>query len=430
MIIPPVIPLFENLDNIKLGNPIVNQYITELTLSKLPDAGVVFEYATDMLYEQKHAENSFKAYRSELTTFLHWCFDVAIMSPAQLTRQEISRYVDYCSNPPKELIGFFNVAQFIKNKDTDSTGPNPKWRPFTGKKKLGIEQPYILSDNALKTKVAILSSFYIFLMAEDYCERNPAQTWLNRSRFSHRKKFKLINDDDNLKSFTELQWSYIISCVDKLAKEQPDVFCRHQFLIKLMYSCYLRISEISARAGYSPVMGQFRQNQQTGIWSFYIPISKGGKPRSVILSTLLLTSLTQYRQFLGLSDLPKRSETLPIFIRHRAAGRGRETGVINANLGIRQLRDDIDSIIQLSADTAHHDGFDQDAIDMRAMTAHNIRHTGISHDININRRPLSHVQADAGHESIDTTSQYLHTSHAERHQSAAGKPLNHLDGIF
>jgi integrase len=63
------------------------------------------------------------------------------------------------------------------------------------------------------------------------------------------------------------------------------------------------------------------------------------------------------------------------------------------------------------------------------MSAHNIRHTGITHDINLNRRPLSHVQADAGHESIDTTSQYLHTNQTERHQSAFEKPLNHLAGI-
>ena len=429
MILPPVIPLFEGSDTIKNGNSVVNQYITQLCLSDISDAGVVFEHATDMLYEQKNSENSYKAYRSELTTFLHWCFDVAKLSPAQLSRHDIGRYVDYCSNPPIELIGYFNVAQFTVNKEQQAKCPNVKWRPFTGKKRDNVEQPYVLSDSALKTKIAIVSAFYLFLMGEDYCERNPAQIWLNRSRFSSRKKFKLINDDDNLKSFTELQWSYVVTVVDKLAQDQPLVYCRSQFLIKLMYSCYLRISEISARAGYSPVMGQFRQNRQTGIWHFYLPQSKGGKQRNIMISNQLLVSLTQYRQFLGLTDLPQRDEQHPIFIRHRAAGRGREAGVINANLGVRQMRDDIEEVIKLAADAALKDGFSQDANDMRDMTAHNIRHTGITHDININRRPLSHVQADAGHESIDTTSQYLHTSQAERHQSAISKPLNHLDGI-
>ena len=80
---------------------------------------------------------------------------------------------------------------------------------------------------------------------------------------------------------------------------------------------------------------------------------------------------------------------------------------MNANLGIRQIREEIQAIINLAADNAQADGFHQDAAQMRKLTAHNIRHTGITHDININRRPLSHVQADAGHESIDTTCNLL-----------------------
>ena len=73
------------------------------------------------------------------------------------------------------------------------------------------------------------------------------------------------------------------------------------------------------------------------------------------------------------------------------------------------MREDIERLIQNAADAAAEDGFLQDAQEMRQMTAHSIRHTGITHDINLNGRPLSHVQADAGHDSIDTTSQYLHS---------------------
>jgi hypothetical protein len=36
------------------------------------------------------------------------------------------------------------------------------------------------------------------------------------------------------------------------------------------------------------------------------------------------------------------------------------------------------------------------------------------------------VQADAGHDSIDTTSKYLHTGNSERHESANHKPLDRL----
>lgn len=425
-----VIPLFDSVEFIQEGNCIVNQYITQISLEKVVDAGLAIEHATDWLFEQKHSENNYKAYRSELTTFLHWCFDVVAMSPIEVMRKDISRYVDYCLNPPVEFIGYFNVPQFKFDPHLGERVPNPLWKPFVGKKYLGQIQPYKLSDNALKTKISILSSFYSYLMGEEYCERNPAQIWLNYSRFALTRRYQhRIDEEENSLAFTELQWSYIMTTVATLAEESPELHQRSLFLISLIYSCYLRISDVSARAGYSPVMGQFRQNYQTGIWSFHIPLSKGGKKRSVAISKALLNALVTYRQYLGLANYPSPNESHPLFVRHRAAGRGRDVGLLNANLGIRQVRDEIQNIINLAADNAQTDGFVHDAQQMRKLTAHNIRHTGITHDININHRPLSHVQADAGHESIDTTSKYLHTTQTERHASAFNKPLNHLHDI-
>ncbi|MGI2067986.1 tyrosine-type recombinase/integrase [Shewanella glacialipiscicola] len=430
MQLPPVIPLFDSFEFIQVGNSIVNQYITQISMEKVVDAGLVIEHASDWLFEQKHNENNYKTYRSELTTFLHWCFDVVSMSPIDVTRKDMSRYVDYCQTPPIALIGYFNVPQFRLDKQCDERVPNAQWRPFVGKKHLGQVQPYVLSDNALKTKMAILSSFYSYLTSEEYCERNPAQIWLNHSRFSANRSYQRQNhEDENSLAFTELQWSYVMSTVTAQAEEFPELHQRSLFLISLIYSCYLRISDVSARAGYSPVMNQFKHNQQTGIWSFHIPLSKGGKKRNVAISKALLEALVKYRQFLGLTDYPGPNENRPLFVRHKAAGRGRDVGILNANLGIRHVRDEIQSIINLAAERIETDGFIQDGAQMRKLTAHNIRHTGITHDININRRPLSHVQADAGHESIDTTSQYLHTSQVERHESAFNKPIDHLKGI-
>ncbi|WP_153913786.1 tyrosine-type recombinase/integrase [Shewanella sp. TC10] len=422
---PPVFPLFDSPDFILSGNSIVNQYITSISIQKVADAGLIIEHTSDWLFEQRHSENNYKAYRSELTTFLHWCFDVACLSPKDVTRKDIARYVNYCENPPKELIGYFNVAQFKLDKPSGERYPNPNWRPFVGKKKLGKEIAYTLSDNALKTKIAIISSFYGYLNSEEYTERNPAQLWLKYSRFAINRKYKK-NDDDNNHAFTKLQWSYVVSTVTDLAVKEPNKHQRSLFLINILYSCYLRISEISGRAGYSPMMSQFRKDAHNGIWYFYVPFSKSGKARSIAISSSLLDGLKKYRQYLGLPELPSLNEEHPIFIRHKPAAHGRDSGVLNANLGIRQIRDEIETIINLAADSALEDGFVQDSELMRKLTAHNIRHTGITHDININQRPLSHVQADAGHESIDTTSQYLHTTQTERHQSAANKPLDHL----
>lgn len=428
--LPPVIPFFDAPQYLDQGNSQVNQHIARISLSAVPDAGLVYEHAVDWLLESRFNENNFKTYRSELTTYLHWCFEVAQLSPAEVSRRTMARYVDYCLAPPGELIAYRNVAQFVMDKEWGERLPNPMWRPFLGKKIDGVEQQYRLSDKALKTKLAILSSFYGYLIAEEYTERNPAMMWMKHSRFaSQPSKLARMQDDENICAFSELQWSYVMSTAERLAAEVPDVHARTLFLVSLLYGCYLRISEVAARPGFSPVMGQFRRDSKTGVWGFHIPISKGGKRRTVAVSADLLTALQDYRAYLGLTALPAPDDNTPLFVRRKAAGRGRDAGLLNANLGVRQLREDIERLIQNAADAAAEDGFLQDAQEMRQMTAHSIRHTGITHDINLNGRPLSHVQADAGHDSIDTTSQYLHTSTVERHESAARKSLNRLKGI-
>lgn len=427
---PPVIPLFDSPQYLDEGNPTVNQHVADITIHHVYDAALVYEHAVDWLSEHRFNENNYKTYRSELTTYLHWCFDVEGISPAEVNRRMMNAYVNYCMDPPKELIAYRNVAQFVTVKEWGERVPNPLWRPFLGKKDNNQPLAYRLSDKALKTKMAILSAYYGYLINEEYTERNPAMMWMKQSRFSASPlRGNMFDDDENIKSFSELQWSYVISAAETLASKQPDLHERTLFLVSLMYSCYLRISEVAARPGFSPVMGQFRRDSHSGVWGFFIPVSKGGKRRTVAVSNQLLVALKRYREYLGLSALPIPNESTPLFLRHKAAGRGRDAGLRNANLGVRQLRDDINFLIQTAADLAQEDGFEQDAQEMRQMTPHSIRHTGITHDINLNGRPLSHVQADAGHDSIDTTSQYLHTTKIERHETAAAKQINRLKGI-
>ncbi len=413
-------PLFDNLLHLEAGNPQVNQYLATLSLGNVPDAGLVYELAVDWLLEQRHSENNYKTYRSELTTFLHWCFCEVAISPKDLTRRIMMRYLDYCQAPPQGLIAYRNVAQFVLDKEWGERLPNPLWRPFLGKRELGRELPYRLSEQAMKTKLAILSAFFQFLIQEEYMDRNPALL-LQRV-----KRPDSQDAGEEAQSFTELQWSYVMQAAERLATECPAQHERSRFLICLMYACYLRISEVAARPGFSPVMSQFRRDSKTGVWGYDIPRSKGGKRRTVAVSQELLDALARYRTFLGLSPLPAPGEQTPLFVRHRAAAHGREQGELNANLGIRQLRDLVMAVFEQAASLAEQDGFAQDAAEMRTLTPHSIRHTGITHDINLHGRPLSHVQADAGHDSIDTTSKYLHTGNSERHESANHKPLDRL----
>ncbi|QIZ76576.1 tyrosine-type recombinase/integrase [Ferrimonas lipolytica] len=418
-------PLFDTIKHFEQTNSDINQRITAITLEGVDDAGLLYELAIDWLLEQKHSENNFKTHRSELTTFLIWCWHVEQLKVEQVDRRLLTRYLDFCQSPPPEWIAYRNVAQF---KGKEERLPNRDWRPFLGKTDNGIPQPYRLSASAIKTKLALLSAFFNYLIEMDYSERNPAASLLRSGRFKGNARHSGVpEDDEQMKSFTDLQWSYVMQYAQQSAAQNIADFARSRFLVTLLYSCYLRISEVAARPGFSPVMGQFRRDSKTGVWGFFVPLSKGGKSRTVALSDEMLDALKQYRTELGLPELPAPRDSTPLFVRHKAAGRGREQGVRHANLGVRQLRDLVDAVISGGADLAMTDGFDQDAREMRQLSAHSLRHTGISHDINLQRRPLSHVQADAGHDSIDTTSKYLHTSRVERHQTAKSKPLDHLN---
>ncbi|PJG58839.1 tyrosine-type recombinase/integrase [Aeromonas cavernicola] len=420
LLLPPAMPLFDGLPYLEAGNPEVNRYLAHLSLNDVPDAGLIYELAVDWLLEQRHSENNYKTYRSELTTFLHWCFAVMRINPSELTRRVMIHYLDYCHSPPATLIAYRNVAQFVVDKEWGERLPNPLWRPFLGKRELGSELPYRLSEPAMKTKLAILSAFFQFLIQEEYMERNPAL------QLQRAKRPAPPEGEESNQAFSELQWSYVIQAADQLASASPEQHERSRFLVILLYACYLRISEVAAKPGFTPVMGQFRRDHHTGVWGYYIPRSKGGKRRTVAVSNALLDALKRYRIQLGLSPLPAPNEQTPLFVRHKPAAHGRQQGELNANLGIRQLRELVQAVIVKGAELAEQDGFAQDGAEMRQLTPHAIRHTGITHDINLNGRPLSHVQADAGHDSIDTTSQYLHTSQQERHESAQQKPLDRL----
>ncbi|WP_028115447.1 tyrosine-type recombinase/integrase [Ferrimonas senticii] len=416
-------PLFDTVERFEQINDAINQTLAGYTLQVSADAGLLYEHAIDWLVEQKHNANNYKSHRSELTTFLIWCWQVAHVSVADVDRKWLGRYLEFCQAPPSEWIGYRNVAQFSGKEERL---PNPNWRPFLGKlADNGLPRPYLLSPAAIKTKLALLSAFFSYLIEMEYTERNPAATLLRTGRFGVSAAVK-HEDNEQLKAFSDLQWSYVMQYAEQQLEHDPQQQGRSLFLVQLLYSCYLRVSEVAARPGYSPTMGQFRRDQKTGVWGFFVPISKGGKSRTVALSDQMLSALKRYRTQLGLSELPTPQEQTPLFIRHRAAGRGRDSGIRNANLGVRQIRELVDQIIAGGADLAMVDGFDQDAREMRELSAHSLRHSGISHDINIHQRPLSHVQADAGHDSIDTTSKYLHTSRVERHQSAKAKPLNWL----
>jgi integrase len=150
---------------------------------------------------------------------------------------------------------------------------------------------------------------------------------------------------------------------------------------------------------------------------FKVPISKGHKGRNITLSDQVKEEFKLYRTALGLSPLPQKNEYTPLFPRI-SKGKPTFTG-----LGIRRIREIIDALFKTLSEECYELGRENDGDTFKSATPHWLRHTGISHDINIHGRSLTDVRDDAGHDSVETTSKYIHSSIRERYESVKNKQL-------
>lgn len=414
---------FDNAQHFSEPNMLISNQLIELCDS-IDDAPYTHELFIDYLRETENPKH-WKAARSELNIFMYWCFLVEGISVCNVRRQQLRKYIEFCQRPPAELIGTAQRPHFL----TDGYGIrelNEKWRPFIKRAAKSSdldssEVPYSLSPTSIKNKLSILSGLFTFLIDCEYLEHNPAMALLKKTGRSLQQ-----NGVEKIKCFSEIEYRYILETAHCLADEDPD-HERLLFTVSLLFGLYPRMSEISARPSFSPMMSQFRLNLQTSTLTYYIPRSKHGRSRHVSVSDDVKQALIRYRRFLGLSgDLPGSRETTPLLVRKVASKHGRDAGIKFSNIGEKQLWTDIQYLQNRAAERLLSDGFEVEANNVKAGHPHMYRHTGISFDVNLHNRPIQHVSHDAGHSSVDTTSQYLWTTDLQRYSTTKDKKL-HID---
>lgn len=409
-------PIIDNLEHINNPYQQSNFSVTPFfpANSSITDADTDFEYALKFLYAYNGSSATFNAYRREVERLLQWSWFVHQHCLIELKREDFESYIAFCINPPKSWIGLKNVARF-KNKQGQRIG-NPDWYPFVvSNKKQGPQantslskNDYELSQNALQSTFAILSSFFNFLVQEQIVAANPVALIRQKSKFlvKHQQAAPV-------RRISNLQWSYVVETIEDLAEENPKKYERSLFIISCLLAMYLRISELVADERSTPMMGDF-QKDQDGNWWFYVT-GKGNKSRVISVCDEMLVALKRYRIFLGLSPLPTIGDTNPLVKKN--LGKGPVTST-------RQIR----VLIQESFDQTYarmaKDGLKDEAQELKQATVHWLRHTGISEDIKI--RPREHVRDDAGHATMQTTDRYIESDARERHASAKNKRIKDL----
>jgi site-specific recombinase XerD len=396
-------PLFDSLENMEEPERQV-QLLDEDQLKS-------YQHALSFLKSYTGSQGTFNAYRREVERLLQWSWLIAEKSVKDLRRADIEMYLTFCQSPPHSWIGTKKAPRFLE-KNCERI-PNPEWRPYVvtiskiahRKGNKPDIKNYELSSTAIKDIFAILSSFYNFLIQEDYTEVNPILHIRQKSKYIRKKQSK-----SKIRRLSELQWEYVIETAEIMAEEDPEQHHRTLFMMTALYAMYLRISELAASERWTPKMCDFYRDHD-GLW-WFTTVGKGNKERQVSVSDAMLAALKKYRKSMKLSPLPSSADKTPLLTRYKGKG------AITSTTYIRK-------IVQRCFDRAilrlQEDGFIEDADVLLEATVHWLRHTGISEDVKI--RPREHVRDDAGHSSGAITDKYIDIELRARHASAKNKSI-------
>jgi len=296
--------LFDDLENLtKTAKWITNQL-------RKPAWQSDYQQAVAFLKAYKGSLGTFNSYRREIEKLLQWTWHIASKSIQALRREDIERFVIFCQKPPKTWIGLKKATRFI-NKEGQRL-QNPEWRPFVATlSKAAVRKgqtpdikKFQLSQGSTKECFAILSSFFNYLLQEEYIAMNPVATIRQKSKFIRKRQ-----GPAKIRRLSELQWQTVMEAATTMANVNPELHERTLFMMTALYSMYLRISELAASKRWIPSMNHFHRDQ-AGLW-WFITVGKGNKERQIAVSDQMLAALKRYRQYLGLSALPSPADHFP-----------------------------------------------------------------------------------------------------------------------
>lgn len=406
------IPMFENLQyQANAFKEVDRIYGQQYHLNPPPGCKEDLYHCLTFLQSYNGSQATFNSYRREVERLLQWSWFVHEKTLIELRRLDIEEYLGFCQHPPITWIGTKHVARFKNNQGKRIA--NPDWRPFVSQVskvesqlgKLADNTDFNLSQKSLQAVFSVLSTFFNYLLQEDYGELNPVALIRQKSKYLQTHAYK-----EPIRRISNLQWDFVLETVEENAKKEPKTYERSLFIMNCLFAMYLRISELVADQRSSPIMGDFRADIDNNWWLQVT--GKGNKVRLITVSDEMLFALKRYRTFLGLSPLPHIGETTPLIAKIKGNGPVSST---------RQIRFIVQECFDQAYQRMYDQGLKEEALELKAATVHWLRHTGISEDVK--HRPKEHVRDDAGHASMATTDRYIDTEMRERHASAKYKKI-------
>lgn len=326
-------------------------------------------------------------------------------------------------NPPKEWFSTSNSERFILVQGLYV--PSEKWKPFKLRSIKGLTYDSDIKENKVGSKLqdiseykpsretilsifTALSAFYKHLMDLELVYGNP--TGIAKKDCRHLIKDAQVKSFDRL---TETQWEKVKETAESLADED-DKYIRSLFAIVCLKALFLRVSELSERDEWTPVMSHFWKDKNKDTWlKIY---GKGRKIRDVSVPDTFFIYLERYRNSRGMDAFPGKNDTSPLL--HKFKGRGGLTSRQITRL-IQEIFDE--TVKRLLSSKNKMDA--EEAKELAIASTHGLRHTGASIEIERGRN-LKEVSVDLGHASMDTTDKtYIDPDNKKRASSGKKRPI-------
>ena len=327
-------------------------------------------------------KTTFDNYRKEAERLLLWS-TVAMQKPiSSLTHEDLLIFQRFLADPrPASLWIMPRGRKFARS--------HPDWRPFAGP----------LAPSSQRQAIIILNTLFSWLVNAGYLAGNPLSLSRQRTRKTQPRITRYLEEE---------LWNDVKLTINQMKKEtdrEREHYFRLRWLFSLLYLSGVRISEVVENS----MGGFFCRRDKDGEERWWLEITgKGGKTRIVPATNELMVELARYRREKGLAPFPLPVEDIPLLLPIGDRKEKMTRGAVHLI---------VKKVFANTADRLRQQGDEFHALadQVEQASTHWLRHTAGSHMAN-HDVDLRHVRDNLGHESISTTSNYLHSSDDARHR--------------
>ncbi|WP_026296152.1 tyrosine-type recombinase/integrase [Aromatoleum toluclasticum] len=330
---------------------------------------------------------TFDNYRKEAERLYLWAVFQLGRPISSLTHEDFLVYQRFLADPqPRD--------KWLAGAGRKHPRGDPRWRPFYGP----------LAPTSQRQAMVILNVMFAWLVEAGYLAGNPLSLSRHRTRRPKPRITRYLDPD---------LWQEVKAYIEGMPCEtdrQRAHYFRIRWLFTLLYLGGLRISEV----GYNTMGGFFCRRDRDGEERWWLEVlGKGEKERLVPATNEMIVELARYRRECGLAPYPTPTEDTPLVL---PIGKSREP------LTRAALHAIVKKVFDGAASRLRQRGeeYAARANQLERASAHWLRHTAGSHMAD-QQIDLRSIRDNLGHESLKTTSQYLHTDDDVRHRETEQK---------